>query len=63
LYQFLCCVKPAGESITEIMLVLGCRLARPSFSNALSLRLDPTLDVVVCKLHSSKTKLIVLKVD
>jgi len=27
LYQFLCCVKPAGESITEIMLVLGCHLA------------------------------------
>jgi hypothetical protein len=63
LYQFLYCVKPAGESITEIMLVLGSRLARPSFSNGLSLRLDPSLDVVVCKLHSSKTKLIVIKVD
>jgi hypothetical protein len=45
------------------MLVLGSRLAHPSFSNALSLRLDPTLDVVVCKLHSRKPKLIVIKVD
>jgi hypothetical protein len=35
--------KPVGKTIMEIRLALGSHLANPHFSNALTLRLYPTL--------------------
>lgn len=55
LHQFVHSVKPQGESITEIGLVLGSHLTHRYFGIALALRLYPTL-VCVRYHHESKMK-------